>query len=77
MATDIPAQDRVASGAMIAQVLETQSAAMESRERIRFVYNEAVDDAANFLRDLVAYNPDCAACLLRAAQSLRESLPLP
>lgn len=60
----------------ILDVLVQRSVGMSEQERIRYVYNEGVDDAANFLRDLVKHNPDCAVCLMRAEKSIRETLPL-
>ena len=60
----------------IVGVLAQRSVGMSEQERIRYVYNEAVDDAANFLRDLVKHNPDCGLCLMRAYKSVRQ-LALP
>lgn len=51
---------------LILEVLQSQTENMSEVDRIRHVYNEAIDDAANFLRDLAPQNPMHAATLLSA-----------
>lgn len=58
--------------ALIIGVLSDQTASMSPQDRIRHVYNEAIDDAANFLRDLAPHNPMQSAVLLRAEQQVRR-----
>lgn len=57
---------------LILTVLQSDTASMSEADRIRHVYNEAIDDAANFLRDLAPHNPMQAATLLSAEQEVRR-----
>ncbi len=41
----------------IIPVLRTRSAGMSEDDRILYIYNEAIDDAANFARDMGNTNP--------------------
>lgn len=62
----------MADEALIVQVLKKQTAAMSEEDRILHVYNEAIDDAANFLRDLAPHNPMQATTLLSAEREVRR-----
>lgn len=56
----------------IVTALVDRSSGMSESERVRYVYNQAVDDAANFLRDLAPHNPMQATVLLSAERELRR-----
>lgn len=62
--------------AFIITVLLAESAGMTEAERVRHIYNEAIDDAANFVRDMAPLNPMFAMCLKASENSIREFLPL-
>ena len=56
----------------IIRVLKARTERVSEEERIRLVYNEAIDDAANFLRDLAPHNAMQAGTLLSAEREVRR-----
>jgi len=64
-------------GAMrIPEVLAIRFANLSGAELVRKVYNEAIEDAANFVRDLAPFNPDKQSTLLAAAGEIRTWLTI-
>lgn len=60
----------------IIRVLRNRSDGKEGEELIRYIYNQAVDDAANFLHDLAPQNPMQSSALLGAEKEVRHWLRL-
>ena len=60
---------------IIARLLE-RSQHMTPKEMVKMVYNEAIDDAANFARDLAPHNPLLALTLRAVERELRYWLVL-
>jgi hypothetical protein len=46
--------------------------AMTDREMVKMIYNEAIDDAANFLSELSKSNPMQRTCLWAAEEMIRN-----
>jgi hypothetical protein len=70
------APDFVRSSAGIVRVLLERANGKTGEDLVRFVYNEAIDDAANFAQDLVPHNPMQSSTLLAVGQELRHWLVL-
>ena len=60
----------------IVLTLKARSAGMTDLERIRFVYNEAIDDAANFAKNMARTNPQHAVAFRSLEAELRHWLTL-
>ena len=60
----------------IVYALGIRSADMEPDELIRYVYNEAMDDAINWVNEMGKRNPDIQLACIRLEDSMREWLPL-
>jgi hypothetical protein len=58
-------------------ILQQMHGDKQGADFTKAVYNEAIDDAANFVRHLAAFNPAHAATLLAAQDEIRKWLPLP
>jgi len=61
---------------LIAETIQRWVKDKEGLALIQAVYNEAIDDAANFLRDLAPHNPGAAPVLYGAELAVREWMPL-
>ena len=59
------------------KLAERYEAAPREGGLVRFVYNEAIDDAANFLRDLATHNPERRLTLEAAERDIRFWLTIP
>lgn len=60
----------------IVAVLKLKITGMEQDARIRFIYNEATDDAINFVDDMAKSNPQHRMAYVALAKELRHWLPL-
>lgn len=49
---------------------------LEGDDRIRFIYNNAIEDAISFVRDMGNSNPDIRLACMRLENEMREWLPL-
>jgi hypothetical protein len=70
------APDLVGGSTQIIEALLLRSREMSSAEVVKMVYNEAIDDAANFARDLAPHNPLQSTTLLAVERELRHWLVL-
>jgi len=66
--------EKAANGIILA--LKTRSGGMTELEQIRFVYNEAIDDAANFTQNMAKTNPQHAVAFRSLEAELRHWLTL-
>jgi len=60
----------------IVDALSVRSLGMTDDERIRYVYNEAIDDATNWVVAMGEKNPDIRLACMRLEDSMLEWLPL-
>ena len=60
----------------IVDALSVRSLGMTHDERIRYVYNEAIDDATNWVVAMGEKNPDILLACMRLENSMLEWLPL-
>ncbi len=70
------AVDFVKASKGIVAALNTRSMGMTEDERIRYVYNEAMDDAINWVTEMGKKNPDIRMACYRLVDSMKEWLPL-
>ena len=70
------APDFAAASTGIVRVLLERADGKTGEDLVRFVYNQAIDDAANFAQDLVPHNPTQAGTLRAVGQELRHWLVL-
>jgi hypothetical protein len=68
--------DFAAASTGIVRVLLERADGKTGEDLVRFVYNQAIDDAANFAQDLVPHNPAQAGTLRAVGQELRHWLVL-
>jgi len=66
--------EKAANGIILA--LKERSGGMTELEQIRYVYNEAVDDAANFVKNMAKTNPQHAVAFRSLEAELRHWLTL-
>ena len=71
-----PDVDMVAASAAVVQALLDRGAGKSPEDLVRYVYYEAIDDAANFARDLAPHNPLQASTLRAVETELRHWLCL-
>jgi hypothetical protein len=64
------------SSAGIVRVLLERADGKTGEDLVRFVYNEAIDDAASFARNLAPHNPAHAITLVAVEAELRHWLVL-
>ncbi len=60
----------------IVAALNVRSMGMEHDERIRFVYNNAIEDAVNFVHAMGLKNSDNQLACMRLEREMKEWLPL-
>lgn len=72
-----PTKEELQLATKIPDVLERRFKGKERNDLIRLVYNEAIDDAANFLKDLAPHNSAQSSTLLGAEQEVRAWLVIP
>jgi len=70
------APDFERSSAGIIRVLLERANGKIGEDLVRFVYNEAIDDAATFARSLASHNPAHAITLVAVEAELRHWLVL-
>jgi hypothetical protein len=75
--TDQPTPEQLQEATKIPHIILERAKHLNGVELVRFVYNEAIDDAANFARDLAAHNPEQSLCLKAAGHSIRKWLMIP
>jgi len=68
--------DFVGASKGIVDALNVRSMSMEHDERIRYVYNNAIEDAVDFVRTIGVKNPDVRLACMRLEREMREWLPL-
>jgi hypothetical protein len=69
--------EQIQSAMKIPEVLLVQSDGMDEIERIRFVYNNAIDDAANFASDMADTNPQYHLALKLVSDEIRKWMTIP
>ena len=69
--------DQVQSALKIPTVLLERSESMSDIERIRYVYNMAIDDAANFAMDMAKTNPQQRTTLESISAEIRNWMTIP
>lgn len=72
-----PTKEQLQTATKIPDVLERRFKGKERNELVRLVYNEAIEDAAIFLKDLAPHNPAQSSTLLGAEQEVRAWLVIP
>lgn len=60
----------------IVDALENRSSDMSNRGRIHYVYNEAMDDAINFVHDLAKSNPQYRLAFISLERDMKHWLVL-
>lgn len=60
----------------IINALRKMTEDLEGDDLIRYVYNKAIEDAANFAVDVAPRNPMASSTLYAIANEIREKLPL-
>ena len=65
------------SARKIVDVLLERSKQMGEKERIRYVYNNAIDDAADFAKDMASTNPMRAITLEAISREIRKWMTIP
>ena len=68
--------DFVKTAEGITAVLKERSKDLTEDERIRYIYNEAMDDAINFMAELGKRNPTLLVTCMALEREMREWLPL-
>ena len=68
--------DFVKAAEGITVALKKRSKDLTEDGRIRYVYNEAIDDATNWVVAMGEKNPDIQLACMRLEVSMREWLPL-
>ncbi len=72
-----PTLQQLQDARKIIDVLIERSTDKDDWERTRYVYNNAIEDAANFLMDLIPHNPLNASALNAATNEIRKWLFIP
>ncbi len=75
--TDMLTPEQIKSARKIPEVLLHRSKQMSEYERARYTYNEAITDAAEFLKTLSEKNPASRVTLLSAEMQIRAWLIIP
>jgi len=70
--------DFVAGSEKIVRALErfADDKNLEGDDRIRFVYNNAIEDAINWVVEMGKSNPDIRLACMRLEENMRDYLPL-
>ena len=69
--------EQIKSARNIPVVLVHRSKQMSEYERARYIYNEAISDAADFINTLSEKNPSVCATLQSAKNEIRAWLIIP
>lgn len=69
--------DQLQSAMKIPEILGERYKDAPRPELIRIIYNEAIDDAANFVRDLAPHNPEERLTLEAAGREIRKWMTIP
>lgn len=72
----VPIADRKRASKKIVGALRERTSELEGDDLIRFVYNQAIDDASKYASDLAPRNPMSSSTLYAVAKEIRETLPL-
>lgn len=75
--SDKPTDEQLNSAMKIPLTLEKRLYGITGPELIRRVYNEAIDDASNFLRDIAQKNPAYRLAIEAAGREVRTWLIIP
>ncbi len=68
--------DFVETTKKIVAQLNARSMGRNEDERIRYIYNEAINDAINWVAVMGEKNPDIYTACMRLEENMREWLPL-
>lgn len=70
----VPIEEREKASKLIAEFLrvKTSELELEGDDLIRYVYNEAIDDAAKYASNLAPHNPMYASTLYAVAKEIRD-----
>ena len=69
--------EQIKSARKIPDVLVHRTKQMSEYERARYIYNEAISDAAEFLETLSKKNPSSSGILRQAERQIRTWLIIP
>lgn len=68
--------DFVGASKTILAALNVRTMGMTQDERMRHVYNSAINDAINWVQDMGKKNPEVRLAYMRLEESMKEFLPL-
>lgn len=73
---EIPIEDRKEVSSLIVDVLAVAVATMNPEDRVRHIYNRAIDDVVEAIDNYIKYNPQYVIVLRSLRENIANWMPL-